>query len=258
MKFIDYGNTATTSHLCELPAELAAIAPLATHCALAPTTTSADDVVAATLDEEEFAELLAAEGETAYHFDLAESSANGATTVRMFRDAERTQEIRVRAAAVEPQPSAAVPEPLPAGSDFSGLVSWTNSPLDFFVQPTHLSGSLIELTERLESAPAIGHLVNPTVGQLCAAKFVDDGMFYRARILSEESNTNGEYDCCGGFADLLSNRDAGGRPKGSQSTRCCSLTSATKPSSPTSVCCPTNCSRWNYVRLRAPCKRRLR
>lgn len=186
MSFIDYGNTATTSHLCELPADLAVIPALATHCALAAKSSPDDGA----LEEAEFLELMSA-SDTPFHFELGESGTDAAAPVRMFRDAERTQEIRVKTAV-----SAVADEPprFPVNSDFSASICWSNSSQDFYVQPADCGDIQAKLSERLASAPAIGHLVSPTVGQLCAAKFEDDGLFYRARILSVDSDKNGEYE----------------------------------------------------------------
>lgn len=117
--FIDYGNWANTTHLCELPTELVTMPRMALHFALAAvpstdenndatTTTTSTTVVddANVLSAQQFAELNASE--EPFYFDVVDDEATSSATtatddskpcrVRMYRDAERRHEIRIQPA----------------------------------------------------------------------------------------------------------------------------------------------------------------
>lgn len=203
--YIDYGNTECTAYLCQLPDDLVAIPKLATHCALAPAAEGDADDAGERLTEAQVMELL--NSDTACYFDTVTDDDDGPIChVRMFRDAERTQEVRVAGAAaptssesdVADEPTAGIEEETTkegaSAEEFAGAVSWLNTSTDFYVQPKHLSDILEKVSNSLQNAPALG-LVEPNVGELCVAKYVEDGLFYRARILSVESaEKNGKTD----------------------------------------------------------------
>lgn len=81
----------------------------------------------------------------------------------------------------------ATPEPVEV------FLSWALSSDDFYLQHKCRSEEGERMTQRLTSAPAFGVMNDPHVGDLCAARFVDDDAFYRARVLAVDPLTKGEF-----------------------------------------------------------------
>ncbi|CAH0557520.1 unnamed protein product [Brassicogethes aeneus] len=64
------------------------------------------------------------------------------------------------------------------------FASHINSPSEFWIQLENCADELERIAEQLSNAHAFPELEDPAPGTLCAALFDDDGMWYRARVLS--------------------------------------------------------------------------
>lgn len=195
--YIDYGNTELTTYLCQMPDDLNAMPRLAKHCALVPSkegTTDDDKCDQGLVSESQLIELCNS-GIPFYIESIeTEDQQQQPSRIRMFLDAERTKEIRVVAKTPSIECSAvdeSTTTIIKTGVDFIASICWLNTSCDFYVQLSESSVILKQIAERLLSAPALGR-IEPKVGDLCVAQYVDDGLFYRVRILSiasaEESN----------------------------------------------------------------------
>lgn len=108
--------------------------------------------------------------------------------VRLFMDADRTKEIRLVDEEETNDEEPIIEENQPVVEAF---VSWLESSNDFYLQEKNTIESIEHMVERLVDAPSFTVVEDPKVGDLCAARFVDDDAFYRATILANNGNDNG-------------------------------------------------------------------
>lgn len=210
--FIDYGNSAVATDLRQLPESLQNLPEMVAHCRLQTDVTTAVDQYSAepSLTMDQFRNLINAD--VALHIRLIDINTKP-NVVRLFLDAELTKEIRVEdedlmsscasmslhegnvdsstdggaidEANEEAENGFGAEETVDAVEAF---LSWFVSSEDFYLQDKHRSEWGDQLVERLVDANGFAALTDRNVGDLCAARFVDDDAFYRARILSVDQS----------------------------------------------------------------------
>lgn len=206
--FIDYGNKSIATDLRALPDHILRDYPYpcAIHCTLQAAHLR-PDVHPISVDE--FSSLSDEIFNRLCHFQLIEADSSP-SVVRMFKDAQCEQEIVVTNATAVPkstesQVDAACVElvqltenvipievqPLVDQSNpivVSGLICWANSSSDFYVQPESRSADGKFIVEQLVGATEFSQATDLQIGDLCAAQFADDEIFYRAKVIVHNDN----------------------------------------------------------------------
>ncbi|KAL1451185.1 hypothetical protein WDU94_003469, partial [Cyamophila willieti] len=169
--FVDFGNTAQVSELRALPSNVARLPPLAKHCSLgdSPSPSSGEEGDSWPETARDKLDALANGGE-------AEFSLTWVNRADRLVSLVTSDGINVQDILLEPPPLK------------NYLLSHINSANDFFVQDSEDPniGTITDLTAALES---VAPLSTVTPGDLVGAKFVEDGAWYRARVLSQEGDS---------------------------------------------------------------------
>lgn len=185
--YIDYGNSAVSTEVRTIPEDLAAIAPLSRKCCL-QLPPGVKEWSAEACDK--FVDL-AADGATIFLLDVlkeGETSIVSLTLDGVNVADELTQLCDVLAVIDERLP------PLGEENSPNVVVSHVNSPSEFWTQAESSIGELEIMASRLVDAQSLLPLNTFEEGTICAAKFPEDGQWYRAKILSHgESGTNVLY-----------------------------------------------------------------
>lgn len=130
----------------------------------------------APMDESSFTKSVLPLNGKVFHFKLIDTSASP-YIVRMFTDSACRNEILPSASAINSQ--------ICDGDAISGSVSWVNSSTDFYFQSlchhTNLAAIYNELSMTAVDSLAVPESIE--ANQLYAARFNDDGHFYRAKII---------------------------------------------------------------------------
>ncbi len=191
--FVDYGNSevVSTSQILALVPEFASLASQAISMCLPP-----EAIVE--IESDQFFQL-----DLEQEFQVTPVSiTDGRHIVKIQGDAATSLLLDAVLFAHPPtaMPSETTPvssgacSPLvyPLGSTVDIYVSHVNSPLSFYCQPLDLVEELEEMMSQLanlvESSPP-EQMKNPTLGQICLAKYSFDGEWYRARVEKFPSET---------------------------------------------------------------------
>ncbi|KAL9913282.1 tudor domain containing protein isoform 1-T2 [Glossina fuscipes fuscipes] len=195
--FIDYGNTSITAECREISKDIAELPALSQKCCLKLPENCLNWSEKA---EEKFQDI-AATGETIFSVELREPAADHAKVYLLIDGQNINDELEKLC---ERKPSAIN---LDMSNSFTttslqtsiydmgvlqdAVVSHVNSPSDFYIQFAKDAIRLEDMVQTLNSL-SMEKLINPEKHQLCAAKFGEDQILYRAKILevspSEEEN----------------------------------------------------------------------
>lgn len=195
MAFIDYGDTDVATDFRQLPESLRNLPEMVAHCCLYKGSENIE-TTEPPYSMNKFRELRL---DTLLHIELIDINSKP-NVVRLFLDAEMNREIRV---IDDEEVVATASNPLSEEIDDASVkeapaavveafVSWVLSSGDFYLQIKANLEALEEMVERLGEAPGFDVVADPQVGDLCAARFVDDETFYRARVLSVDPDNKGK------------------------------------------------------------------
>jgi len=176
--YIDYGNSAISTEIRTIPEDLASIAPLSRKCCLE---------LPSQIEEwseqacEEFVKL-AADGATIFLLDVLKDQET--SLVKLTLDGQNVANIL---GSMCEQNSPVIEERLPPlGEENSPnvVVSHINSPNEFWIQAESSISELEVMSDRLRDAESFLTLNNLDVGTVCAARYPEDGYWYRAKIVA--------------------------------------------------------------------------
>lgn len=157
--FIDYGNTSIVTNVKILPDELKNIPAIAHNCELI----YPDDVEE--WQEEDLNKFLefVADGLTVKE----EKKRGGKLFVSLYQNGERIQDLIKTT--VNPRPG--------------GIITHVNSLTDFYIRFNSKEEEMNLITEKIAEADSFEDLELKEIGAKCAAKFLDDDLWYRAEIV---------------------------------------------------------------------------
>ncbi|XP_055385301.1 maternal protein tudor isoform X2 [Condylostylus longicornis] len=173
--FIDFGNSAKTTDLRILPDNLKNIRNMATKCCLI-----LDDVGT---DYDKFNKLF---------LSYMDSHFGEIFQIEIMNQTDKEDEWKIKLynknsniynELLKMYKSKSCENMANVNSFKSCTVSHINNPNDFYVQICDNDAKLNEIAEKLLAADHFNKLVDPKIGDICAAKFPDDGAYYRAKIL---------------------------------------------------------------------------
>lgn len=200
--FIDYGNKSIATDLRALPEHIqkAHPFPCAIHCTLQAASQRPNVVP---ISENEFAADLV---DRLCHFQLIDVNVSP-IVVRMFKDAQCEQEIvvtdevilatsiqskndqdNVETVQLTENATELTPEGDPIPLVVRGIICYSNTSSDFYVQPESRGADGNYITEQLASAATFPEATDLKAGDLCAAQFVDDNNYYRAKVIGPKDN----------------------------------------------------------------------
>ncbi|XP_008556334.1 maternal protein tudor isoform X2 [Microplitis demolitor] len=181
--YIDYGNSAVSTEIREIPDDVSAIPPLSRKCRL-PLPQGVEKWSDAACQE--FTKL-ADDGATIFFLDVLEEGET--STVRLTLDGEdiinSLEKLCEKSSPVEKLIDS---EPHTDSTENKVFVSHVNAPYDFYIQEQKHTTDLDVMAERLKTADEYSPIENIEEGLLCAAQFPEDFAWYRARVLSYGSS----------------------------------------------------------------------
>ncbi|XP_063978120.1 maternal protein tudor-like isoform X2 [Diachasmimorpha longicaudata] len=186
--YIDYGNSAVSTEIRQIPEDLAAIPPLSRKCCL-PLPEGVEHWSQKAC--EEFTKM-ADDGATIFILEVIEEGET--SKVKLILD---DSDISEQLGELCDKPVAVIEERLsPLGEETSPnvVVSHVVSPHEFWLQADYKMADLDLMAEHLENAHSLLPLNNLSEGTICAARFPEDNLWYRAKILCHsESETEVLY-----------------------------------------------------------------
>lgn len=176
--YIDYGNSAVSTEIRAIPEDLASISPLSRKCCLQlpPQIKEWSEQAC-----EEFIKL-AADGATIFLLDVLKEQE--ISLVKLTLDGQNVADIL---ASMCEQHLPIIEERLPPlGEENSPnvVVSHINSPNEFWIQAESSISELEVMSDRLRDAESFLALNNLDIGTICAARYPEDGYWYRAKIIA--------------------------------------------------------------------------
>ncbi|XP_046422936.1 maternal protein tudor isoform X1 [Neodiprion fabricii] len=175
--YIDYGNSAVSTEIRTIPEDLAAVPPLSRKCCLKlPLGVKEWSVNASN----KFIDL-AADGATIFLLDVIEEGET--SVVNLTLDGTNVADQLIQYCEVLPVIDERLP-PLGEENSPNVVVSHVNSPSEFWTQAESSITELEIMASRLLDAQSLLPLNTFDKGTICAAKFPDDGEWYRSKILS--------------------------------------------------------------------------
>ncbi|XP_018362719.1 PREDICTED: maternal protein tudor-like isoform X1 [Trachymyrmex cornetzi] len=175
--YIDYGNSAISTEIHTIPEDLASIPPLSRKCCLELPSQVAEWSEQA---REEFVKL-AADGATIFLLDVLKDQET--SLVKLTLDGQNVADILGNMCE---QNLPVIEERLPPlGEENSPnvMVSHINCPNEFWIQAESSISELEVMSDRLRDAESFLMLTNLDVGMVCAARYPEDGYWYRAKIV---------------------------------------------------------------------------
>ncbi|XP_011311904.1 maternal protein tudor isoform X2 [Fopius arisanus] len=186
--YIDYGNSAVSTEIRQIPEDLAAIPPLSRKCCL-PLPEGIEQWSEKAC--EEFSRM-ADDGATIFILDVIEEGET--SKVKLILEGV---DISIDLIGLCEKPVATIEERLsPLGEETSPnvVVSHAVSPSEFWLQADCKIAELELMAEPLINAQSFLPLTTLSEGTICAAKFPEDNHWYRAKILCHsESETEVLY-----------------------------------------------------------------
>ena len=204
VSFIDYGNTAVSTKIRELPENLANLAPICKKCCL-QLPSYADKWPQDALDK---FYTLAGDGVVAFFLDLVEEKESaivnlflgkenvaeklvpqipGKVSVSENKNDDTKKEISITCTVVENEIISDKGDVI--SKDLIPVyISQLNSPSDFWVQEEKDFNVLQEMEDSLLNADSFPQLDKIKEGMICAAKYPEDSLWYRAQVLSKDKN----------------------------------------------------------------------
>ncbi|XP_060822618.1 maternal protein tudor-like isoform X2 [Bombus pascuorum] len=176
--YIDYGNSATSTEIRTIPSDLADIPPLSRKCRLIMPEGITKWSKRACV---EFV-TLAADGATIFLLDVIDEGET--SLVKLTLDGKNVTDILANfcehhSPIIEKRLS-----PLGEEKSPNVFVSHINSPDEFWVQAESNTTDLNTMLERLQAAPSFLPLSIFEIGTICAAKYLENGQWRRAKIFS--------------------------------------------------------------------------
>lgn len=176
--YIDYGNSAVSTEIRTIPEDLASIPSLSRKCCLQlpPQIKEWSEQAC-----EEFTKL-AADGATIFLLDVLKEQE--ISLVKLTLDGQNVADIL---ASMCEQHLPVIEERLPPlGEENSPnvVVSHINSPNEFWIQAESSISELEVMSDRLRDAESFLALNNLDIGTICAARYPEDGCWYRAKIIA--------------------------------------------------------------------------
>ncbi|KAG5320463.1 TUD protein, partial [Pseudoatta argentina] len=175
--YIDYGNSAISTEIRTIPEDLASIPPLSRKCCLELPSQVAEWSEQA---REKFVKL-AADGATIFLLDVLKDQET--SLVKLTLDGQNVADILGNMCE---QNLPVIEERLPPlGEENSPnvMVSHINCPNEFWIQAESSISELEVMSDRLRDAESFLTLNNLDVGMVCAARYPEDGYWYRAKIV---------------------------------------------------------------------------
>lgn len=176
--YIDYGNSAVSTEIRAIPEDLANISALSRKCCLQLPSQIKEWSEQA---HEEFVKL-AADGATIFLLDVLKDEET--SLVKLTLDGQNVADIL---ASMCEQHVPVIEERLPPlGEENSPnvVVSHINSPDEFWIQAESSISELEVMSDRLRDAESFLALNNLDIGTICAARYPEDGCWYRAKIIA--------------------------------------------------------------------------
>ncbi|XP_043597513.1 maternal protein tudor-like isoform X1 [Bombus pyrosoma] len=176
--YIDYGNSATSTEIRAIPPDLADIPPLSRKCRLImPEGITKWSEKAC----KEFV-TLAADGATIFLLDVIDEGET--SSVKLTLDGKNVTDMLAnfcerQSSIIENRLSPLGEENLP-----NVFVSCINSPDEFWIQAESNTTDLNTMLEKLQAAPSFLLLSIFDIGTICAARYLENGQWRRAKILS--------------------------------------------------------------------------
>ncbi|XP_017761897.1 PREDICTED: maternal protein tudor [Eufriesea mexicana] len=180
--YIDYGNSATSTEIRAIPADLADIPPLSRKCRLAMPEGIMEWSEKAC---EEFI-ALAADGATIFLLDVIKEDETSLVKLTL-NDKNVTDILANFCKHYSPIIEERLP-PLGEENSPNVFISRVNSPDEFWIQTENSNTDLNMMLDRLQAAPSFLPLSTFEIGIICAANYLGDGQWYRAKILSHSEN----------------------------------------------------------------------
>uniref|UniRef100_A0A1B0CHS2 Tudor domain-containing protein n=1 Tax=Lutzomyia longipalpis TaxID=7200 RepID=A0A1B0CHS2_LUTLO len=190
--FVDYGNTAITNAIKELPEKIAAMPILSKKCSLeAPQGGKKWSEEA----EKKFTEL-AQDGATSFEIiplALGETTRvrllhEGRNVVEMLQEGENSViDLTDYTEASQEKIEGNLMEEDPKNEEVPAKITVANTPGDFYIHLTSDDARLQQLLEHLEN-PQLTAVSGREISTLCAAKYSEDGCYYRAKIEAPEDD----------------------------------------------------------------------
>lgn len=176
--YIDYGNSAVSTEIRAIPEDLASTPPLSRKCCLELPSQVKEWSEQA---REEFVKL-AADGATIFLLDVLKEQET--SLVKLTLDGQNVANIL---GSMCEQNSPVIEERLPPlGEENSPnvMVSHINSPNEFWIQAESSISELEVMSDCLRDAESFLTLNSLDVGTVCAARYPEDGYWYRAKIIA--------------------------------------------------------------------------
>lgn len=180
--YIDYGNSATSTEIRAIPADLAEIPPLSRKCCL---------VMPEEITEwsekacEEFI-ALAADGATIFLLDVIKEDET--SLVKLTLDDKNVTDILANFCQRYPSIIEERLPPLGEENSPNVFISRINTPDEFWIQTESNTTDLNMMIDRLKTASTFLPLNTFEIGTICAANYSEDNQWYRAKILSHSEN----------------------------------------------------------------------
>ncbi|XP_071555768.1 protein tudor isoform X1 [Temnothorax nylanderi] len=176
--YIDYGNSAVSTEICAIPEDVANIPPLSRKCCLELPSQVEEWSEQA---REEFVKL-AAEGATIFLLDVLKDQET--SLVKLTLDGQNVADILgSMCERISPVIEERLP-PLGEENSPNVMVSYVNSPSEFWIQAESSISELEVMSDRLRDADSFLTLKTLDVGTVCAARYPEDGDWYRAKIIA--------------------------------------------------------------------------
>ncbi|XP_043252574.1 tudor domain-containing 6-like isoform X2 [Colletes gigas] len=181
--YIDYGNSATSTEIRAIPPDLADVPPLSRKCCLVMPNGITE------WSEQACAEFinLAADGATIFLLDVLKE--DDTSTVKLTLDGENVTDLLAKFCEHYPPIIEERLPPLGEENSPNVYISRINSPDEFWIQTESCTTDLNIMLDRLKAASSFHPLNTIEIGAIHAAKYLEDGLWYRAKILSHSENS---------------------------------------------------------------------
>jgi len=178
--YVDYGNSAVSTDIRAIPEDLATIPPLSRKCCLElpPRIREWSERT-----REEFIKL-SADGATTFLLDVLREQET--SLVKLTLDGQNVADILADICCEQDLPLVIEERLPPLGEENSPnvVVSHINGPGEFWIQAESSINELEVMSDRLRDAESFVTLNSFDIGTICAAKYPEDGHWYRAKIIA--------------------------------------------------------------------------
>jgi len=178
--YVDYGNSAVSTDIRAIPEDLATIPPLSRKCCLELPSRIKEWSEQA---RREFIKL-SADGATTFLLDVLKEQET--SLVKLTLNGQNVADILADMCRERHLPFVIEERLPPLGEENSPnvVVSHINSPGEFWIQAESSINELEVMSDRLRDAESFVTLNSFDIGTICAAKYPEDGHWYRAKIIA--------------------------------------------------------------------------